>query len=160
MSKNLRTLIPVVFFGMLATATLGSGFYSVGLFLYAVAVERTMAWGHFFSAELALLFGWRFFGLACVAFAVRRGVVRDEQVRIKHGTGARLGFLFATFATAAFFPISDIVLGLFSVRVPSWYLDCGWFIVAVLMFCAFTYPWSRRVEPSAGGNAASPRASA
>jgi len=128
-------------------------------FMRAVVVDHAIVWGHFLEAEFLFLFGWRFlqYTVFPVAVLLGRRTMNDEP-QIKQGAGIRLALTIAAGGVAIFFPISGFLLGLLF-AVPGWYGQIGYPIAAVLMFCAFTYPWRRKVEPCAGGNAAPPRAS-
>jgi hypothetical protein len=104
--------------------------------LFAASVT---AWRYFLAAEFALLFAWRFLYMTAVCVAILRGKMRSEQVRLKHGMVGRVLFMAATGAACISYIEAKFWFGM-----PWWFTHLGHAVIAVLMFCTFTYPWSRR----------------
>ncbi len=140
-----RKRIPVIFFGALTVFAASYGIYYTGLCLRELFAESATAWGYFLSAEFALLFAWRFLGVTILCLATLRGRVRDEQVRLKSGMVGRVLFMAATGAAAFGYIMAKFLFGM-----PWWFTHIGHAVIAVLMFCTFTYPWSRghRMTPN------------
>lgn len=135
---NTRKFFPVCFFGALTVFAGASGIYYVILCLRELFAANVTAWRYFLNAELALLFAWRFLGFTVLSLAIYRGRVRNDQVALKGGIVGRVFFIVATI-TAGF----GYVMAKFLFRTPWWFTHLGCAVIAVLMFCAFTYPWRR-----------------
>ena len=136
-----RKLIPVFFFGALAIAAGIWGICDIVVCLRDIFARSLAAWNDFLGAEFLLLFAWRFLGITALSLAIYRGRVRNEQVRLKSGTIGRVLFLVATGA-ACF----GYITAKFLFHMPWWFTHLGHAVVAVLMFCVFTYPWRRRIR--------------
>jgi len=136
----------------LAATALGFAVFSSVKFVGGVVVDRAILWGRLLEAEFLFLCAWRFFQWTLLPITVLLGrrTMKDEP-QIKKGGGVRLALIVATGVLAAFFPVLRLLLGLFF-AIPDWYGQIGYPVAAVLMFCAFTYPWQRTVEPCAAPN--------
>jgi hypothetical protein len=134
-----RKFIPIIFFGALTVFAGSYGIYYVVLCLRELFAASATAWRYFLAAEFALLFAWRFWGITKLCLVIYRGIVRNAQVRLKSGTVGRVLFLSAT-VTACF----GYIMAKFWFGMPWWFIHLGHAIIAVLMFCTFTYPWTRR----------------
>jgi hypothetical protein len=140
-----RKLIPVLFFGALTLFAGSYGIYYVVLCLRELFGASATAWRYFLVAELSLLFAWRFLVWTLISLAVYRGILRREQVRLKRGIVGRVMFLLATGVAGFCYVMAKSLFGM-----PWWFTHLGHAVIAVLMFCAFTYPWSRghRMTPN------------
>ncbi|MGB7769823.1 MAG: hypothetical protein WBN22_13345 [Verrucomicrobiia bacterium] len=140
-----RKVIPVFFFGTLTVCAGAYGIYYVVLCLRELFAASVTAWRYFLAAEFALLFAWRLLGITRLCLAIYRGRVVNRQVRLKSGMVGRVVFLVATGA-ACF----GYIMAKFLFEIPWWFTHLGHAIIAVLMFCTFTYPWSRgnRMTPN------------
>jgi hypothetical protein len=134
-----RKLVPFVFFGALTVFTGANGIYHVVLCFRELFAGNMAAWRSFLAAELALLFAWRFLQITAISWVIYRGVARNAKVRVKSGMVGRIVFMVATGA-AAF----GYLLAKFLFTMPLWVRHLGHVAIAVLLFCTFTYPWSRR----------------
>jgi hypothetical protein len=132
-----RKLIPVIFFGALTVAAGACGFYQLCLCLRDLLAASSAAWGHFLGAELLLLFGWSFLLWTRIALAIYRGRVQNAQVRIRSGVVGRIFFMIA----AGIFGVGYTVTKMFD--MPWWFTHFAHAVFAVLLFGAFTFPWSR-----------------
>jgi hypothetical protein len=70
--------------------------------------------------------------------AVLRGKIKNEQLKFKRGMVGRIFLMVATGA-ACF----GYITAKFLFQMPWWFTHLGHAIVAVLMFCTFTYPWTK-----------------
>jgi len=134
-----RKRIPIIFFGALTVFAGAYGIYYAVLCLRELFAASVTAWRYFLAAEFALLFAWRFLGVTALSLAIYRGRVRNEQVRFKSGIVGRVLFMAATGA-ACF----GYIMAKFLFVMPWWFTHLGHAVIAVLMFCVFTYPWRRR----------------
>ncbi len=134
-----RKLIPVIFFGTLTLFAAAGGIYNLAWCVGDIFARSLAAWNDFLGAEFTLLFAWRFWGITKLSLAIYRGVVRGEQVTLRRGLRGRLLFMAATFAA-----IGGCELSIFLFQMPGWFTHLGHAAAAMLMLCAFTYPWSRR----------------
>lgn len=137
--NSTRKLIPFIFFGALTIFAGSYGIYYVVLFLRALFAASVTAWRYFLSAELSLLFTWRFLVLAIASLMISRGRLRNEQVRIKRGGVGRIWFMVSTGAAGLGYLVAKLLFDM-----PWWFTHLGHAVIAVLMFCTFTYPWSKR----------------
>jgi hypothetical protein len=142
--KSVRALIPVIFFGALTIFCVAYGLYYVGLCVREIIHTDATAWRYFLSAEFALLFAWNILGWTRISLAIRRGTVKNEQVTIKGGTGGTVGRLmfFVALGAAAFVYLT--LKFFYYDNLPWWFKHLGHVVIAILMFCGFTYPWRRR----------------
>ena len=141
-----RTLIPVVLFGAVTAYCAACGLYDASLCVHAILTRSVTAWNDFLGAELFLLVGWSFWKWTRISLAVRRDTVRMEQVRVKGGVAGRVAFLVATLAAVFGYIMSGFLLDFYSVGRPWWFRHFGHGIIAVLIFCTFTYPWRRHAR--------------
>ena len=139
-----RKIIPIIFFGAVTAYTTAYGLYDAGLCVRDIIARRLAAWNDFIGAELFLLVAWRFWLLTRASLAIRRGTVKSEQVRIKGGVTGRILFLVATLVVTFACILTKFLLDFYSVAVPWWFTHLGHSVVAVLIFCTFTFPWRRR----------------
>jgi hypothetical protein len=137
--KSARAYFPVVFFGALTVFAGSFGIYYTVLCLREFFAASVTAWRYFLAAEFALLFAWRFLGMTALCLAILRGRIRSEQVRLKRGMVGRVLFIAATGAACFGYIMVKSLFGM-----PWWFTHLGHAVIAVLMFCTFTYPWSRR----------------
>jgi hypothetical protein len=143
--KSARVYFPVVFFGALTVFAGSFGVYYTVMCLHELFAKSVTTWRYFLAAEFALLFAWRFLGMTAFCLAILRGRIRSEQVSLKRGMVGRVLFIAATGAACFGYIMAKSLFG-----VPWWFTHFGHTIIAVLMFCAFTYPWSRRYDRTHG----------
>jgi len=139
-----RKLVPFVFFGALTLFAGANGIYHLVLCFRELFLGSMAAWGQFLAAEFALLFAWRFLQITLISLLIYCGRVGNAQVRVKSGIVGRVVFMVATGA-ASF----GYLLAKFLFTMPTWARHLGHAVIAVLLFCAFTYPWSRQRSLSA-----------
>ena len=134
-----RKLIPIIFLGALTIFAGSYGIYYAILCLRELFAASVTAWQYFLVAEFSLLFAWRFFGWTLISLLIYRGRLRNEQVRIKRGGVGRVWFMVSTGAAGFGYLVAKSLFDM-----PWWFTHLGHAVIAVLMFCTFTYPWSRR----------------
>lgn len=136
---TIRKLVPVLFFSALTVLNGSYGVYYVALFVRELFSANVTAWRFFLVAELLLLLAWRFLIWTLIFLAVYRSVIKREQVRLRGGIIGRILFMVAT-GTVGF----GYLMAKSLFQMPWWFTHVGHALVAVLMFCTFTYPSSRR----------------
>jgi len=136
--KSARVYFPVVFFGALTVFAGSFGIYYTVKCLYELFATSVTGWRYFLAAEFSLLFAWRFWGMTALCLAILRGNIRSEKVRLKRGMIGRVLFTAATGAACFGYVMAKFLFGM-----PWWFTHLGHAVIAVLMFCTFTYPWSR-----------------
>lgn len=118
------------------------------LSLHVIENEK-MGWKHFLEAEFFLLFAWRFFTLTMATLTIVQTEEGNQEIKLKHGITGRVIFLIATLLTGLLTlllkAISSNPFG--GPELPNWMFTIGWSLVSILMFCAFTYPWTSKVDP-------------
>lgn len=138
-ASTTRKLIPIVFLGALAIFAGSCGIYNTILCLRMLFSASVTAWSYFLVAEFSLLFAWRFLDLTLLSLMIYRGSDRSGQVKIRRGGVARIWFIVATGAAGIGYKATKSIFAM-----PWWFTHVGHAVIAVLLFCAFTYPWSRR----------------
>ena len=83
--KSARAHFPAIFFGAFTVFAASFGIYYFSLCLRELFAASTTAWRYFLAAELALLCAWHFWNWTRISLAIRRGTVKNEQVKIKRG---------------------------------------------------------------------------
>ncbi len=138
--KSARVRLPVLFFGIFTLIAASYGIYNLFVCFRDIFARNLAAWNEFLDAEIVLLIAWRLLMITAVALAILRGRISSEQATVKRGTAGRFLFMAAT-ATACF--VYLVAKGVFG--MPLLFVHLGHAIIAVLIFCTFTYPWRKSV---------------
>ena len=142
--KSARVRLPVIFFGIFTLIAGSYGIYDLFVCLRDVFAQNLAAWNEFLSAEIACLIAWRLLRIAAQSLAILRGKISNEQVTIGRGTIGRVLFMATTAVACCGYLVAKSFFGM-----PLLFVHLGHTIIAVLIFCTFTYPWTklRRVPP-------------